>query len=183
MENQTTETNVARQEAIRQVWTAKPEVTTKSKTIKHTVRDGEKVSETEKALGAAGESVTLYSGNIDLAPIWETDDVALLRSYAAQAVLLDAGERFKAKVLSGKAQPEDEQAMNDCVREVLKVYASMQGITPAASPNGGSGKAPGKLKQAEGKVAKMAELQARLKAATSKAEKLAILDEIEALDL
>jgi hypothetical protein len=175
--------NVARQEAIKAVWEIKPEVTQKAKAIKHTVRSGEKVSQVEQGLGAPGETVSLYEGSIDLAPLWDVNDVALLRSYAAQAVLLDAGERFKAKVLKGEAAVNDQTAMNGCVSEVLATYASMQGITPAAGPGTGGTKAPGKLKAAEGKVAKMAELQARLKAATSKAEKLAILDEIEALDL
>lgn len=203
MSNETAiETNVesqadaGRQAQIRAAWTDKSQAigTVKAKTVKHKIRqapvdkEGNAKPGHEQSLGAVGETIEVYSGPIDLAPLWDCKDEAILRSYAAQALLLDAGERYKAKFLRGEVQANDPAAMAQCLAEGLSRPAAMQQITSAQGGNG-TAKAPGKLKAAEAKLARLAELaeqrrtlMAQIKADPKAAIREGLFDKLDALE-
>ena len=197
-------------DAVIAAWTEKPAVTHKAFVVVHGVKEGETVSypagyaiygtgdkkdEVVELIGeegrtaATGEKAPIFRGSVDLAPIWDSVPVAILRGYAAAGILLNAQQLFKSWVLAGTASVGSQEDMDRAFQTVCATPATMQGITPSvAKVSTGEKKAPGgKVKALEDKLAKAAETAAKVRElmgaikAAKGAEKLALLEQLDEL--
>ena len=157
------------QDAQREVWLVKPANTIKAKAVKHKITEAPKSGPRhEQTLGAIGEYVEVYTKGIDLGPLWDCTDKAVLVSLAAQALLLDAGERYKGAFLKGETGPNDPAFMAQCVADSLSEPAHMRDISPSQA------KAPapsGKIKAKTSYADTMASYAAQIKAAKEAGDK------------
>lgn len=188
---ETAEEASARNAAIARAWTVapgsvledntvEPGTTKKAKDVKHAIRKDKVATAHEKTLGAEGDILEVYVGQpIDLAPLWAQTDISVLRSYAAQAILLDAGEQYKAQFLAGKIQANDPEAMAAIVEKIVTTHATMRGITQA--PSSPKGPNVGKVKKADA-ILEVTKRFQEAKAAGDMEAAMACMDELQALN-